>query len=64
MLDIEDYRKLSPEARKFYDEHRDYFDKMADRWDGMVDMPTIIESACERGIEPADDYEIMDFTAD
>ncbi len=64
MLDIEDYDKLSPEAKKFYDEHRDYFDKMADRWGDFVDMVAIIEGECERGVEPPDDYEVMNFTAD
>lgn len=64
MLDIDDYEKLSPEAKKFYNEHKDYFDKMADRWGGMVDIVTAIESACKQGVELPETYEDMGFTAD
>lgn len=64
MLDIEDYRKLSSEAKKFYEQHEEYFDKMADRWGGMVDVVAIIESACKQGVELPETYEDMGFTAD
>lgn len=49
MLDIDDYEKLSPEAKKFYEEHEDQFNKIADKWDGFVDMVTIIETATKKG---------------
>lgn len=49
MLDIDDYKKLSPEAKKFYNEHEEYFDKMADKWGDFVDMAAIIEQDTKNG---------------
>lgn len=49
MVDIEVYKRLSPEAKEFYDKHEDYFDEMADKWGDFVNMATIIEEAAKQG---------------
>ncbi len=49
MLDIEEWKTLSPEAKEFYYKHQDYFDEMLDKWRGFINPVVVIEQMTKNG---------------